>query len=81
MNGVLPAFPEQAHTVSAEVEHERAWVSQDPLLFQFGAELGVPEITEVGHAVGAGEHCAVRLRVSCLLGVRILGSRRCCAGM
>ena len=38
MNGVLPAFPEQAHTVSAEVECERQWVGQDSLLF--GANRG-----------------------------------------
>ena len=77
VDGVLPEFPDQAHIVSAEVKRERAWVGQDPLLFQFGAELGVPEIMEAGHAVGAGKHCAVRLRVSCLLGVCILGSIRC----
>ena len=72
-NGVLPTFPKQAHTVGAKVERERAWVGQDSLLFRFGAELGVPEIAEVGRAVGAGEQCAVRLQVSCLLEVRILG--------
>ena len=70
MDGVLPAFPEKAHTVSAEVERERAWVGQVSLLFQLGAELGVPEIAQVGHAVGAGEPvtacypCAIGRRVT-----------------
>ena len=58
VNGVLPAFPKQAHTLGTKVERERAWVGQDSLLFQFGADLGDPEIAEVGRAVGAGEQCA-----------------------